>query len=83
MNQPNDQYSNKEGYPIMSDPNATIDFMLQGKLSDELYCYECLSRIDDFTKYVIISPELLAESNDVLCENCYDPQLLTQLQEQE
>jgi len=67
----------------MSDPSAIINSMLQGKLSDELYCYECLERIDDVTKYLIISPELLAESNDVLCEICYTPELLTQLQESE
>jgi hypothetical protein len=56
--------------------------MLQGKIDDNLWCYECLSRIDDFTQYAIISDELLNDSGDVLCENCYDPELLSQLQVQ-
>ncbi len=56
--------------------------MLQGKLSDEFFCYECLSKIDDFTQYEIITEELLSDSGDVLCENCYDPELLSQLQAQ-
>jgi|APCry1669188910_1035180.scaffolds.fasta_scaffold692495_2 hypothetical protein len=57
--------------------------MLQGKITDNYYCYECLSPIDDFTQYEIISDELLNDSGDVLCENCYDPELLAQLQLQE
>jgi hypothetical protein len=57
--------------------------MLKGNLSDEYYCYECLSPIDDSMEYIIISPELLQESGDVLCSTCYTPELLTQLQEQE
>lgn len=57
--------------------------MLQGKLSEGYYCYECLSPIDDATKYVVITKELIEESGDVLCEVCYTPELLKDLQTQE
>jgi hypothetical protein len=56
--------------------------MEQGKLSDEYYCYECLSRIDDSMEYMVVTPELLEESGDVLCSVCYSPELLLKLQEE-
>ena len=65
----------------MSEKMEETPEMLQGKLEVEMWCYECLSRIDDAKKYVVITEDLLEESGDVLCESCFDPETLSQIRD--